>query len=188
MKTPAKAGRQSILVVDAALQYEVEQFLYHEAAVLDERRYTHWLDLLTEDCTYYMPTRYNRTRREMEHEFSHPNEVAHFDDDKASLRVRVKRLLTGKAWAEDPPSRTRHMVTNVRLVAQSAIEVQASCNFFIYRSRLERDVETFVGARVDTLRRHSPPPGSEAPDWQIARREIFLDQTVLLAKNISFFL
>lgn len=169
--------------VDAALQHEIEQFLYYEAAVLDARRYTEWLDLLTEDCSYYMPTRYNRTRREMEHEFSHPNEVAHFDDDKASLRVRVKRLLTGLAWAEDPPSRTRHMVTNVRIQPRSANELQVFCNFFVYRSRLERDVETFVGARTDTLRRHA-----SALRWQIARREIFLDQTVLLAKNISIFL
>lgn len=165
------------------LQHDVEQFLYHEAAVLDERRYTDWLDLLTDDCTYYMPTRYNRTRRELDHEFSRSDEVAHFDDDKASLRVRVKRLLTGQAWAEDPPSRTRHMVTNVRIQPLSDTEINVLCNFFVYRSRLERDVETFVGARIDTLRRHASPPG-----WQIARRELFLDQTVLLAKNISIFL
>jgi 3-phenylpropionate/cinnamic acid dioxygenase small subunit len=168
---------------DAALQHEIEQFLYYEAAVLDARRYPDWLDLLSEDCSYYMPTRYNRTRREMEHEFSHANEVAHFDDDKASLRVRVKRLLTGQAWAEDPPSRTRHMVTNVRIDRRSANELQVFCNFHVYRSRLERDVETFVGERHDTLRRHSAAPG-----WQIVRRVILLDQTVLLAKNISIFL
>lgn len=169
--------------VDLLLQHEVEQFLYYEAAVLDERRYTEWLDLLTDDCSYYMPTRYNRTRRELQHEFSHPDEVAHFDDDKASLRVRVKRLQTGQAWAEDPPSRTRHTVTNVRIQPGGDAEIKVMCNFFVYRSRLERDVETFVGGRVDTLRRHSAPPG-----WQIARRELFLDQTVLLAKNISIFL
>jgi 3-phenylpropionate/cinnamic acid dioxygenase small subunit len=81
---------------DVTLQHEIEQFLYYEAAILDARCYTEWLDLLSEDCSYYMPTRYNRTRREMEHEFSHENEVAHFDDDKASLRVRVKRLFGQK--------------------------------------------------------------------------------------------
>ena len=183
MTSPLPATWQPASVADAALQHEIEQFLYYEAAVLDDRRYTDWLDLLTEDCHYYMPTRYNRTRREMEHEFSHSDEVAHFDDDKASLRVRVRRLLTGQAWAEDPPSRTRHMVMNVRLQPLSANELRASCNFFVYRSRLERDVETFVGARVDTLRRQATTPG-----WLIARRELFLDQTVLLAKNISIFL
>jgi 3-phenylpropionate/cinnamic acid dioxygenase small subunit len=170
-------------VSDPVLQHEIEQFLYLEAAILDERRYTDWLDLLTEDCSYYMPTRYNRTRREMQHEFSHADEVAHFDDDKASLRVRVKRLLTGQAWAEDPPSRTRHMVTNVRIEPPTANELRVHCNFLVNRARLERDVETFVGARIDTLRRTAG-----APAWRIARREIYLDQTVLLAKNISIFL
>lgn len=170
-------------MIDPRLQFEIEQFLYLEAAILDERRYTDWLELLTDDCIYYMPTRYNRTRREMQHEFSHADEVAHFDDDKASLRVRVKRLLTGQAWAEDPPSRTRHMVTNVRIDAPVANELRVCCNFLVNRSRLERDVETFVGARIDTLR-----AAEGTPAWRIARREIYLDQTVLLAKNISIFL
>lgn len=170
-------------MMDQRLQFEIEQFLYLEAAILDERRYTDWLELLTDDCTYYMPTRYNRTRREMQHEFSQANEVAHFDDDKASLRVRVKRLLTGQAWAEDPPSRTRHMVTNVRIEPQAADDLRVHCNFLVNRSRLERDVETFVGARIDTLRR-----AAGIPAWRVARREIYLDQTVLLAKNISIFL
>lgn len=169
--------------VDAALQHEIEQFLYLEAAVLDDRRYTEWLDYFTDDCHYYMPTRYNRTRRELDREFSRDDEVAHFDDDKASLRVRVKRLLTGQAWAEDPPSRTRHMVSNVRIEPLSEAELIVRCNFHVHRARLERDVETFIGGREDTLRRFAGPGG-----WRIHRRVIFLDQTVLLAKNISIFL
>lgn len=168
--------------VDAQLQHEVEQFLYHEAAVIDDRRYVEWLELFTEDCHYYMPTRYNRMRREMDHEFSRIDEVAHFDDDKASLRVRVKRLLTGQAWAEDPPSRTRHMVSNVRIERLGEAELRVSCNFHVYRSRLERDVESFIGRREDVLRR-----GLQGA-WQIAKRDLYLDQTVLLAKNISIFL
>lgn len=169
--------------VDADLQHEIEQFLYFESAVLDDRRYVEWLALFTEDCSYYMPTRYNRTRRELDHEFSRPDEVAHFDEDIHSLRVRVKRLLTGKAWAEDPPSRTRHMLSNVRIDRIATDELRVFSNFHVYRSRLERDVDSFVGRRVDTLRR-----SAQGPPWRILRREIYLDQTVLLAKNISIFL
>jgi 3-phenylpropionate/cinnamic acid dioxygenase small subunit len=168
--------------VDPALQHAVEQFLYWEAAVLDDRRWSDWLEFFTDDCRYYMPTRYNRTRREMDHEFSRADEVAHFDDDLASLRVRVKRLLTGQAWAEDPPSRTRHMITNVRIEPIDGGLLRVHSCFHCYRSRLDRDVETFVGRREDTLR-----PATSA-SWRIAQREIFLDQTVILAKNISIFL
>jgi 3-phenylpropionate/cinnamic acid dioxygenase small subunit len=74
----------------------------------------------------------------------------------------------------------------VRLEPLSPNEVRAACNFLVNRSRLERDVETFIGGRVDTLRRVAEP--SDPYGWRIARREIHLDQTVLLAKNISFFL
>ena len=168
--------------VDHVLQHEIEQFLYREAAIIDDRRYVDWLELFTDDCLYYMPTRYNRTRREAALEFSRADEVAHFDDDKASLRVRVKRLLTGQAWAEDPPSRTRHMITNVRIEWLDAGELLVHCCFHTHRARLERDVETFIGRREDTLRRQ--PDG----DWRIAKRVLFLDQTVLLAKNVSIFL
>jgi 3-phenylpropionate/cinnamic acid dioxygenase small subunit len=168
--------------VSPELQQEVEQFLYLEAAVIDERRYVDWLEFFTDDCHYYMPTRYNRMRREMDHEFSRPDEVAHFDEDKASLKVRVKRLLTGMAWAEDPPSRTRHMVSNVRIELLSELEIRVHCNFYVHRSRLERDVDTFIGRREDLLRRNAKL------GWQIVKRHLYLDQTVLLAKNISIFL
>lgn len=183
MPDASTASLQLAHPADAALQHEIEQFLYLEAAVLDDRRHTEWLDFFTDDCTYYMPTRYNRTRRELQHEFSHADEVAHFDDDKASLRVRVKRLLTGQAWAEDPPSRTRHMLSNVRIERQGDDRLLVRCNFHVHRARLEREVETFIGGREDTLRRDGGSLG-----WRIERRVLYLDQTVLLAKNISIFL
>src|SRR5688572_11640103 len=101
--------------VDAELQREIEQFLYEEAELLDDRRLHDWLALLTDDIRYRMPTRDNRVRREQSKELSGETEMAYFDDDKRTLVQRVKRLDTGLAWAEDPPSRTRHLVTNVRI-------------------------------------------------------------------------
>jgi 3-phenylpropionate/cinnamic acid dioxygenase small subunit len=165
------------------LQHEIEQFLYYEAELLDERRFDEWLELLADDLHYWMPTRGNRARKEMHKEFAGPREAAFFDEDKDSMVRRVRRIDTGMAWAEDPPSRTRHMVSNVRVLAtENENELEARCAYLLYRSRLERDVEIFVGARRDVLRRVD-----EGVGWQIARRTIILDQATLLAKNLSVF-
>lgn len=165
------------------LQFEIEQFLYAEADLLDRRRFHDWYALLAEDIHYVMPVRFNRLRREMDHEFSRPDEVAHFDEDKRSLLVRIKRLDTGQAWAEEPPSRTRHMVTNVRVnPTDSPDEYVVACCFYLYRSRLERQIDTFVGGREDVLRRADNTFG-----FEIAKRTIFIDQTLITANNMSVF-
>jgi 3-phenylpropionate/cinnamic acid dioxygenase small subunit len=180
---PNTENQSTVPRVDVELQHEVEQFLYHEAALLAEREYRDWLDLFAEDIHYWMPTRYNRLRREMDKEFSAPDEMAFFDENFDSLSRRITRLETGMAWAEDPPSRVRHLFTNVRVVpTEVANEFEAHCNFLLYRSRLEHDVEFFVGARSDLLRRVDRGVG-----WEIARRKVVLDQSTLNAKNLSMF-
>ena len=169
--------------VPAELQHEIEQFLYLEAELLDERRFDEWLELLADDIRYWMPTRRNRARKDMAREFASAREAAFFDEDKDAMVRRVRRIDTGMAWAEDPPSRTRHMVSNVRVLpTENPDELEVRCAYLLYRSRLERDVEIFVGARRDLLRRVDDGVG-----WQIARRTILLDQATLLAKNISVF-
>jgi 3-phenylpropionate/cinnamic acid dioxygenase small subunit len=171
----------SLARVHLELQHEIEQFLYHEAALLAEREYRDWLDLFAPDIHYWMPTRYNRARRDRALEFSKPNEIAFFDEDKSSLRMRVKRLDTGMAWAEDPPSRTRHLVTNVQVrPREEGAEYDVSSNFLLYRTRLETDLNLFAGRREDVLRRTQD-------GWRIAKRTILLDQNVVLAKNLSVF-
>jgi len=165
------------------LQHEIEQFLYHEAQLLADREYQDWLDLFADDIHYWMPTRYNRLRREMDKEFSEPDEIAFFDENMDSLNRRLIRLETGMAWAEDPPSRTRHLFTNIRVVpTEAGDEFDVHCNFLLYRTRLEHDVEFFVGARHDLIRRVDRGVG-----WEIARRKIVLDQSTLNAKNLSMF-
>ena len=106
---------------------EVEQFLYREARLLDARRFDDWLDLLTDDIKYWMPLRSNRYpayskaisildgSRYEEGDLSHEDELAIMDEDKDSLTRRIRRLDSGMAWAEDPPSRTRHFVSNVEV-------------------------------------------------------------------------
>ena len=175
--------RPTVPRVDVELQHEIEQFCYHEAALLDSREFHDWLDLFTDDIHYWMPTHYNRLRREQHREESAPNELAFFDENKDSLSRRIVRLDTGMAWAEDPPSRVRHLFTNIRVMPTDDVdEFEVHANFLLYRTRLEHDVEFFVGAREDILRRVDDGVG-----WQIARRKVILDQSTLSAKNLSMF-
>jgi 3-phenylpropionate/cinnamic acid dioxygenase small subunit len=164
------------------LQQEIEQFLYAEAALLDARQFDTWLTLLADDLHYFMPTRRTMQRRERDLEISAPDEVALFDEDKPSMVVRVRRLNTGLAWAEEPPSRTRHLVSNVRIEELPGGEYAVRSYFALHRNRLERDVDLFFGERLDTLRR-----ADNAYGFVIARRTIQLDQATLLAPNLSMF-
>jgi 3-phenylpropionate/cinnamic acid dioxygenase small subunit len=167
-------------VTDFALLLEVQQFLYDEAATLDERRFPDWLALFTDDVHYWMPIRETLARGMEAEEFTDELSNAYFDDDKAMLGQRIARLDTGFAWAEDPPSRTRHIVSNVRIRGVTDTEVTVECNFIVYRTRLATDEDLWVGRREDVLRKVDG-------DWKIARRKIFLDQTVLTSKNLSSF-
>ena len=177
----------------AELLREIEQFLYREARWLDERRFEAWLALFTDDVRYWMPvrmTRYPRRSKAIavldparhdDEELAKDGELAIFDESKETLSRRVARLDTGMAWAEDPPSRTRHIVSNVEVEpADAEAELTVHSNFLVYRSRGETEHDVYVGGRRDTLRRVDGA-------WKIARRTIILDQNVLLAKNVSVF-
>ena len=172
---------------------EIEQFLYREARLLDERKFHDWLDLLTDDIRYWMPVRSNRYpvtskaisildgSRYEEGELSKEGELAILDEDKDSLSRRVDRLDSGMAWAEDPPSRTRHFVSNVEVEPGATdSELKVYSNFIMYRTRGETEQDFYVGSREDVLRQ-------EGGQWKVAYRKIVLDQTVLLAKNVSNF-
>ncbi len=183
MTTTAAVSQREPGPVTPDLQFEIEQFLYTEADFLDQQRFQDWYGLLADDIHYLMPARFNRMHRDRDHEMSQAGEVAHFDEDKQSLLWRIKRLQTGRAWAEEPPSRTRHMVNNVRVsTTENPIEFEVGCCFFLHRSRLERQVDLFVGGRKDLLRRAENPYG-----FEIARRTIHLDQTLITSNNLSVF-
>jgi 3-phenylpropionate/cinnamic acid dioxygenase small subunit len=164
------------------LKDEVEQFLYNEAALLDERRYEEWLDLMAEDIYYFMPIRRNVKFDEWDRENSNPDsEISWFDEGKDVLAGRVRQLLTGVHWAEEPVSRIRHIVSNVRVVDVQGDEITVSDNFFVWHNRLLEEVNLFVGRRDHVLRR-DPETG-----FKVAKRTILLDQNVLLAKVVTFF-
>ena len=159
---------------------EVEQFLYREARMLDERRFHEWLALLTDDVRYWMAGRSNRypksskaiaildPDRYVEDDLTKEDELAILDETKQTLSQRVARLDTGMAWAEDPPSRTRHLITNIEVEpGDAASEVKVYSNFMVYRSRSETEQDFYVGARRDVLRRVDGA-------WKIARRKLTL--------------
>ena len=172
---------------------EVEQFLYREARLLDDRRFRDWLELFTDDLRYWMASRSNRypknskaisildPDRYVEDDIGREDELAILDETKETLSGRVARLDTGMAWAEDPPSRTRHMICNIEIEAGDAEdELRVYSNFIVYRSRAETEEDFYVGARRDVLRRVDGA-------WKIAHRKLILDQNVLSAKNVSIF-
>ena len=180
MTTQAESRVSDDRIAEMVRQFEVERFYYDEAALLDAHRYEEWLALFAEDAFYFMPLRRTRMQRELDKEFTQPGEMAFFDDNKAQLQGRVNKLLTGRSWSEDPPSRTRHMITNVRVLEDTGGELTAASNFHLYRTRLKSEEDSWIGSRRDVLRRAE---GS----FLIAKRTIMLEQTVLLSRNLSNF-
>lgn len=173
--------------------HDVEQFLYREARLLDERDFQQWLSLLTEDIRYWMPIMSRKylvsskavsildRDRYQEREFSQEGELAILDETKESLAKRIARLDTGMAWAEDPPSRTRHFVSNIEVhEGDKESELTVYSNFIMYRTRAETEQDFYVGSREDIVR-------NVHGDWKIAYRKVILPQNVLSAKNVSNF-
>ncbi len=177
---------QSEQLARLLLKAEIEDFLYREAELLDERRYEDWLALIAADIRYWMPMRRNVKVGEHEREFTRADhDINWFDEGRETLERRVKQILTGIHWAEEPVSRITHIVSNVQLVEATPsvaepAEVATKCRFLIYRNRVETETDILVGKREDRLRR-------VANGWQIARRKIILDQNVLMSKNLTFF-
>lgn len=179
----ATVDKPANTIVGYELQHEIEQFLYAEADLQDAWRIDEWYALMAPDLHYWAPTRLNRTQRELDKEVSDEHGSAFFDEDHRLLGQRIARMHTGFSWAEDPPSRIRHLITNVRIkTTANPDEYQVESSFYLFRTRMERDMDRFVGKRYDLLRR-----ADNAYGFQIARRKIVLDMSTLLAKNISIF-
>ncbi|HUB97036.1 MAG TPA: 3-phenylpropionate/cinnamic acid dioxygenase subunit beta [Stellaceae bacterium] len=169
-----------------SLLREVEDLYYAEADLLDERHYAAWLDLFTDDIFYWMPMRKNVPWEARDQDTTSEDDIAWIEDDKATLTKRVRQLETGIHWAEEPLSRVSHLITNIRIVdpvheLREGEAMRVKCRFFVYRNRLETETDTLVGRREDTLRR-------DGGTLKIARRKILIEQSVLLAKNLTVFL
>jgi len=158
----------------------IEQFLYREAELLDDRRFNDWIELVAEDIHYHMPVRRNVKFGEQHRENSSADsEISWFDEGKRTLAGRVRQINTGLHWAEEPFSRVRHIISNIKVGELRDGEVLVRSNFFVWTNRLHDEVNVFVGTRHDVLRQ-DPDTG-----WKIAKRLILLDQNVLLSKVIT---
>jgi p-cumate 2,3-dioxygenase beta subunit len=159
---------------DLHLRQEVEDFLYKEADLLDRWHLDEWLELLTDDATYQVP----------------PTDVPGGDakstlfiiaDDNSRIRARVKQLMGKSAWAENPPSRTRRLISNVRVLARDGDSIHIAANFAVYRFRHEL-VDTYVGQYQHELVRRDD-------GFRIRRRKAVLDIEALRPQGkISFIL
>ncbi|HEX5911621.1 MAG TPA: 3-phenylpropionate/cinnamic acid dioxygenase subunit beta, partial [Rubrobacter sp.] len=150
-----------------------------EAELLDERREREWLEsCIADDVEYLMPVRENRERSEG---VGFSDESFYFQETRGSLELRVKRLETEYAWAEDPPSRTRHFVTNIRVAEGEEGEVAVKSNLLLYRSRgSDPTADVLSAERIDVLRKQDD-------GWRLRRREILLDHSVVMTHNLSVF-
>ncbi len=172
----------SAMLQRVILQQEVEQFLYQEARLLDERRLEEWLDLLAEELHYWMPMRRNIKFGDWDLEFtSHETEINWFDEGKDILAGRIRQINTGVHWPEEPVSRFEHIVSNVEVVGVEGDEIRVNSKFFCYQNRLQDEVNQWVGRREDLLRRD--------PDtkFKIVKRKIILAQNVMLPKVVNTF-
>ena len=146
---------------DTSVRGAVEDFLYLEAALLDDWDLDAWLDLMCDDATYLVP----------------PNEAPDSDpddtlfiiaDDIHRIRSRVKRLKSPDAHAEYPPSRTRRLITNVRILKSSGTEVTATSNFSVHRFRRGGKGGVYVGRYIHRLAR-------DGDSFRIIERRVILD-------------
>ena len=189
-EAPATAAAPTRLARDARYyetKREIEEFLYDEANLLDERRFDEWLNTLAGDLRYFMPMEHNvkfgeHAARELTRREQH---MSWFNEGKWSLGKRVEQILTGVHWAEEPLSRVCRLVTNVQLRsmqtnAAGELEVDVCSRFLIYQNRREHEQYFFVGDRFDRIR-------ATADGWKLAQREIRIHQNVLLAKNLTIF-
>jgi 3-phenylpropionate/cinnamic acid dioxygenase small subunit len=160
-----------------------QAFLFEEAERLDQQRFPEWLDLLAADVVYQAPVRVTRERGPLP---DVSEAMFHFDETLTTLRWRVARLGTEFAWAEDPPSRTRHHVSNIRVRSVTPDEIHVTSYLLLYRNRGSDAGHDLLSAeRRDVLRRTG---GGGVDGWRLARRHVILDQATLGTKNLGVFL
>ena len=130
-------------VVHHITRAQIEDFLYEEAALLDAWRLQEWLELLTDDAVYEVPS------TDLPDGEAH-NTLFLIADNMERIRSRVKQLLGKSAWAEHPPSRTRRLISNVRIREVAGESIRVTANFVVYRMRFEQ-VDTYIGRYEYTL-------------------------------------
>jgi 3-phenylpropionate/cinnamic acid dioxygenase small subunit len=173
--------RANRIAIGSEVYNEILEFLYDEAELLDTMRFNDWRDTLAEDLEYNLPLRLTRPTRESH--LTIVRTVQHMHDDYRSMYLRVMRLMdTKSAWGEDPPSRCKRLVTNVRVYkTDKDNEYKVQSYLMVSRSRFDFDEFDFIPCeRHDVIRRVDG-------GFKLARREIIIDQAVLGTPNLGIF-
>jgi p-cumate 2,3-dioxygenase subunit beta len=146
---------------DLVTRAQVEDFLYHEAALLDEWRLDAWQELLTEDACYYVPSN-------DQPESNHRRALFLIADDRERIRQRIIRVQDPNCHAEYPKSRTRRMIGNVRILSVEGDLIGVAANFVCYRFRRYERVREYVGSYHYLLRR-------AGDSFRIKERRVLID-------------
>jgi p-cumate 2,3-dioxygenase beta subunit len=150
---------------DGVTRQRIEDFLYAEADLLDTWRLQEWLALFDPDATgYFMPT--------TDLPGGDPaRDLYLIADDMPKLRSRVEQLIGGLTWAENPRSRTRRMISNVRIDGIDGDTVRIRANFVVYRMRFQ-NIDPYIGEYHYRLRRNGDR-------FTILERRVILDLEAL---------
>lgn len=141
------AEPQSPAAGEAELRAEAQDLLFREAALLDRREFSAWLELFTDDCVYWIPS--------MRDEADPAREVSIVYDDRSLLVERVWRLESGLAYAQEPASRTAHLVGNVTVSApgdDGVVDVESVLMVTEFRRAAQR---VYAGRCLHRLRREA---------------------------------
>lgn len=174
--SPAEPVVSTPLPID--IYYEIQQFLYHEAGLLDRRDYAAWLRVLTEDVRYIVTAKVSRDAGASEIEY------AIVDESQTGLNARIAQISNARLTrAENPPSFTRRLVSNIQASpGERTGEFRVTSSFITYRVRPGAPEGGFyVGERSDLLRK-------SAQGWRLARRHARLDQTMIMDGALSVLL
>ena len=173
------ASRSRVLLGSSVYNALLET-LYDEAAALDERRFDDWTAMLDAELIYTAPIRLTRTGPNRDRDVMRT--MFHFDEDYGSIMMRTGRLQKS-AWAEDPPSRGRRFVSNVRIgELETAGEYEVVSYLFLERSRGDNpENERLTAERRDVWR---DVDGA----YKLVKREVIVDQSVLGMSNLAVFL
>ena len=173
-------------------QRALEGFYFHEARLLDARQYQQWLQLLSPEVRYVIPSRVNvqvdnrqrgteamlAVERELEGVDSPGNPLR--DENFLLLGVRVERAYKINSWSENPPARTRRIIGNVELVGREVDRLTVLSNFHLNYARPGSESVFYSGQRRDTLL-------AQESGYLIGHREVILDYADIEAPTLGLF-
>jgi 3-phenylpropionate/cinnamic acid dioxygenase small subunit len=174
--------RANRVAIGSQVYNDIVEFMYDEAEYFDTLRLRDWIAMVAKDIEYTVPLRHTRATRDQDK--SVVRTVQHMFDDYRSIMLRVMRVMdTRSAWGEDPPSRTKHMVSNIRVYrTDKENEFKVHSYLLLTRNRFDNDKFDLIPCeRHDVIRKTDE-------GYLLARREVIIDQAVLGTPNLGIFL